>query len=110
MRGCRSRERVRNAPCEKCALPIKHACVGDVSATCCSCVSRGSNCVEMIMRIIPKILIALGFLSLGGCVVAPVGPPAGVYVGPQVVAAPYVAVSPYYYGWYGPHYYYGRRW
>jgi len=59
------------------------------------------------MRLIPKILITLGFLSLGGCVVAPVAPP-GVYVGPQVVA-PYVAVSPYY-GWYGPHYYYGRRW
>ena len=62
------------------------------------------------MRLIPKILITLGFLSLGGCVVAPVGPPAGVYVGPQVVAAPYVAVTPYYYGWYGPRYYYGRRW
>jgi hypothetical protein len=63
----------------------------------------------MDMRLIPKILIALGFLSLGGCVVAPVAPPAGAYVGPQVVAAPYVAVRPYY-GWYGPGYYYGRRW
>jgi hypothetical protein len=62
------------------------------------------------MKLVPKLLIALGFLSLGGCVVAPVGPPARVYVGPEVVAAtPYVAVAPYYYG-YGAHYYYGRRW
>jgi hypothetical protein len=52
-------------------------------------------------------MITLGFLSLGGCVVAPVAPPVGVYVGPQVVA-PYVAVNPYY-GWYGRGYY-GRRW
>jgi hypothetical protein len=69
----------------------------------------GREYLEMDMRFIPKILIALGFLSLSGCVVAPVGAPPGVYVGPQVVV-PYVAVSPYYYGWYGPHYYYGRRW
>jgi hypothetical protein len=62
------------------------------------------------MRFVHKIMITLGFLSLGGCVVAPVGPPAAAYVGPQVVAAPYVAVTPYYYGWYGPRYYYGRRW
>jgi len=60
------------------------------------------------MKLFPKILITLGFLSLGGCVVAPVGAPPGVYVGPQLVA-PYVAVSPYYYG-YGARYYYGRRW
>jgi hypothetical protein len=62
------------------------------------------------MRLLSKILITLGFISLGGCVVAPVGPPPGAYVGAQVVAAPYVAVSPYYFGWYGPRYYYGRRW
>lgn len=62
------------------------------------------------MNILSKILIIGGFLSLCGCVVAPVGPAAGVYVGPQVVGpAPYVAISPYYYG-YGPRYYYGRRW
>ena len=62
------------------------------------------------MRLISKFLIALAFVSLGGCVVAPVGPAPGVYVGPQVVVpGPYVAVNPYYYG-YGPHYYYGRRW
>ena len=61
------------------------------------------------MRVFSKLLIAGAFLSLGGCVVAPVGPP-GVYVGPRaVVAAPYVVVSPYYYG-YGPRFYYGRRW
>jgi hypothetical protein len=63
--------------------------------------------MEIEMRLLPKILITLGFLSLGGCVVAPVAPP-GVYGG--AVVAPYVAVSPYYYGWYGPRYYYGRRW
>jgi hypothetical protein len=64
------------------------------------------------MKLIPKLLIVLGFVSLTGCVVAPVGPAPGVYVAPQVVVpGPYVAVSPYYYG-YGPHYYYGygRRW
>jgi uncharacterized membrane protein len=59
------------------------------------------------MRLICKILLAAGLLSLGGCVVAPV--PAGAYVGPAVVApVPVVAVGGY---WYGPHYYYyGRRW
>ena len=62
------------------------------------------------MRLITKLLIVLGFISLGGCVIAPVGPPPGAYAGAQVVVpGPYVAVSPYY-GWYGPHYYYGRRW
>lgn len=65
--------------------------------------------MEIKMRLVTKILITLGFMSLGGCVVAPVAPPAGAYVGTAVVA-PYVAVSPYYYGWYGPRYYYGRRW
>jgi hypothetical protein len=57
------------------------------------------------MRLVTKLLIALGIVSLGGCVVVPVGPPRAVYYGP----GPYVAVSPYYYG-YGPRYYYGRRW
>ena len=61
------------------------------------------------MKLVAKLWIALGFLSLGGCVVAPVGPPR-VYVGPELVAAtPFVAVAPYYYG-YGAHFYYGRRW
>lgn len=60
------------------------------------------------MRLICKVLIAGGLLSLGGCVVAPT--PAGTYVGPAVVApVPYTAVGGYWYG-YGPHYYYGRRW
>jgi hypothetical protein len=62
------------------------------------------------MRLMSKLLITLGFISLSGCVVAPVGPPSGAYVGAQVVVpAPYVAVRPYYY-WYGPHFYDGRRW
>jgi hypothetical protein len=60
------------------------------------------------MKVISKLLIVLGFLSLGGCVIAPFGPPPRAYVGPQVVGS-YVAVSPYYYG-YGPRFYYGRRW
>jgi hypothetical protein len=59
------------------------------------------------MKVFSKLLIAGAFLFLGGCVVAPAP---GVYVGPRVVVgAPYVAVSPYYYG-YGPRFYYGRRW
>ena len=75
-----------------------------------SALQEATRDVETEMKLIPKLLIVLGFVSLGGCVVAPVGPPRGVYVGPEVVVgAPYVAVSPYYYG-YGPHYYYGRRW
>jgi hypothetical protein len=62
------------------------------------------------MRLISKLFCVLGFVSLGGCVVAPVGPPAGAYGGAQIVApTPYVAVSPYYYS-NGPRYYYGRRW
>jgi len=62
------------------------------------------------MNVLGKLLIVIGLLSLGGCVIAPVGPAAGVYVGPRIVApAPYVAVSPYYYG-YGPRFYYGRHW
>jgi hypothetical protein len=61
------------------------------------------------MRLLPKLLIALGFASLGGCVVVPAGPPPRAYVGATVVVpGPYVAVRPYY-GWYGG-YYYGRRW
>ena len=60
------------------------------------------------MNVLSKLLIVSGFSFLGGCVIAPVGPPAGVYVGPGAVAA-YVAVRPYYYG-YGPRFYYGRRW
>ena len=58
------------------------------------------------MNIFSKLMIVGGFLFLGGCVVAPLGAPG--YVGPRVVG-PYVAVSPYYYG-YGPRFYYGRRW
>jgi hypothetical protein len=57
------------------------------------------------MNMFSKLMIIGGFLFLGGCVVAPVAP---AYVGPRVVG-PYVAVSPYYYG-YGPRFYYGRRW
>jgi hypothetical protein len=40
---------------------------------------------------------------LGGCVVAPVGPPGGVYVASRVVVpAPVVVVRPWYYRrWYG---------
>jgi hypothetical protein len=58
------------------------------------------------MRLICKLLIAAGLLSIGGCVVAPA--PAGAYVGPAVVAPAPVVVGGY---WYGPHYYYyGRRW
>ena len=60
------------------------------------------------MNVLSKLLIASGFLLLAGCVIAPVGAPAGVYVGPAAVGA-YVAVRPYYYG-YGPRFYYGRRW
>jgi len=56
------------------------------------------------MKTLSKILIAGAFLLVSGCVVAPAGPRAGVYVAPGVVA-----VSPYYYG-YGPRFYYGRRW
>lgn len=62
------------------------------------------------MNLIYRFLIVCGFVALGGCVVVPGGPPRGVYIGPQFVATvPYVAVSPYY-SWYGPRYYYGRRW
>jgi hypothetical protein len=62
------------------------------------------------MKAASKLLIVLGLLSMGGCVVAPVGLPARLYVAPAVVGpAPYVAISPYYYG-YGSRYYYGRRW
>jgi hypothetical protein len=57
------------------------------------------------MRLICKVLIAAGLLSLGGCVVAPT--PAGAYVGPAVIAPAPVVVGGY---WYGPHYYYGRHW
>ena len=65
--------------------------------------------METDMKIVTKLLIVSGFMSLAGCVVAPVGAP-GVYVGPQVVVpGPYVAVRPYYYG-YGPRFYYGPRW
>ena len=60
------------------------------------------------MKLLYKLLIVGAFATLGGCVVAPVGP--GPYYGARVVApVPYVAVSPYYYG-YGPRFYYGRRW
>jgi hypothetical protein len=59
------------------------------------------------MHVLFKLLIVTGFLLLAGCVIAPVGAPAGVYVGPAAVGA-YVAVRPYYYG-YGPRLYYGRR-
>lgn len=63
------------------------------------------------MGLIAKLLIALGFISLAGCVVVPAGPPPGAYGAQVVVPGPYVAVRPYYYGgWYGPRYYYGRRW
>ena len=58
------------------------------------------------MRLICKLLIAAGLLSIGGCVVAPA--PAGAYVGPALVAPAPVVVGGY---WYGSHYYYyGRRW
>jgi hypothetical protein len=62
------------------------------------------------MKLLSKILIMGAFSSLGGCVIAPVGPPGGAYYGARIVApAPYIAISPYYYG-YGPRFYYGRRW
>jgi hypothetical protein len=57
------------------------------------------------MRLIGKLLIVAGLLSLGGCVVAPT--PVGAYVGPAVVAPAPVVVGGY---WYGPRYYYGRHW
>ena len=56
------------------------------------------------MKALPKILIVGAILLVSGCVVAPAGPRAGVYVAPGVVA-----VSPYY-CCYGPRFYYGRRW
>ena len=50
------------------------------------------------MQTVPKALILLVFVAtVSGCVVAPVGRPARVYVG---VPAPVVVVHPYY----------GRRW
>jgi hypothetical protein len=68
---------------------------------------RSSENAEMDMKLTYKLLILLGLISLGGCVVVPAGPP-GVYAGPQIVAPiPYVAVSPYY-SW--PRYYSVRRW
>jgi hypothetical protein len=62
------------------------------------------------MKILSKILIVGACAFLGGCVVAPVGYPGGAYYGARIIApVPYVAVSPYYYG-YGPRFYSGRRW
>jgi hypothetical protein len=60
------------------------------------------------MKMTCRLLITLGLISLGGCVIVPFGTPPAAYVGPRGVG-PYVAVSPYYYG-YGPRFYYGRRW
>jgi hypothetical protein len=61
------------------------------------------------MKLLPKLLILAAFTLLGGCVVAPVGPPVGYYGARVVAPVPYVAVSPFYYG-YGARFYYGRRW
>jgi hypothetical protein len=68
------------------------------------CVLIARTTENRTMRAITKLLILFGLgATLSGCVVAPYGPrPYGYVAAP----APAVIVRP---GYYGPRYYYGRR-